>query len=708
MMKQKITELVQELNKASEAYYNGEKEIMSNYEWDAMFDELTKLELESGIILPDSPTQRVSADNTKGNKEKHEFPALSLDKTKSVDDLIRWAENKPVWLSWKLDGLTLVATYDNGKLSKLMTRGNGIVGTNITWMAESIEHLPRFIDYKGHMVVRGEAVISYEDFERINTSLDEENRYKNPRNLASGTMNLDDISEIKKRHIQFIAFTPVYFDNNSVYDFDFRFWADRMSYLDSLGFKTVSRIPCQSSYSRKKIDEAVDKFTREVEFFEFPVDGLVLCYDDWAYSQSGSVTEHHATRGGYAFKWQDETAETILKDVVYETTRTGIISEVAVFEPVELCGTTVSKALIPNLNYRADMDLKIGDRIEVFKANMIIPQIARNLDADNNRVKIINDSKRYQLPRNCPCCGGEVAINTSLSGTMNLICNNPYCDSKLIKSIAHFCEKECMDIDGLSETKIAFLIDHDYISGPASLYHIASEYNSSGKIVNQYNDSLADYDGWGEKSVANLVKAIDKSRKTTFVKFIHAMGIPNVGKGQAKLLAPAIVKWAKETANKSEELIQILAEMVWLDYDFTLIDGFGPVIAKSLSNWVDANITDVWYRNIPETEVVKLLKELTFVDAYTDNTENSNASNTAISGKTFVITGDVHLFKNRKEIQAKIESLGGKATGSVTSKTDYLINNDINSTSSKNKKAKELNIPIISEEEFINMINTTR
>ena len=694
-MENRIKELVKELNNASEAYYNGQDELMTNYEWDAKFDQLKKLEEETGIILPDSPTQKVSADDTKGKKENHEFSALSFAKTKSVDELINWAEVKPVNLSWKLDGLTLVATYDNGKLSKVLTRGNGITGTNITHKAMAISGIPAEILFQGHLVVRGEALISYDDFERINADLYEDEKYANPRNLASGTLNLDDLEEIKKRNVQFVVFTPV-----CISDKEITSWQERMLYLRELGFNTVDSVLCENADLLKS---GIDKFTELVSDFKYPVDGLVICYDDWAYSQTGSVTGHHATRAGFAFKWKDESVSTTVTDIIYETSRTGIISQVAVFEPVEIAGTTVTKALIPNMNYRADLDIKIGDEIEVIKANLIIPQIVKNHNAEDRKVKVINDMVRYNYPSKCPCCGGTVGIHESESGTMNLICTNPDCNMKLAKKIAHFADRNCMNIMGLSLKKIEFLLQNNYIKSIADLYKLK---RTDGYVLNLDNSrNLESEEGWDKKSVTKLLDAIEKSKDCDFVTFMDAIGVPNIGKGQAKLLKNHMLEimpeFKSDLVRMSEDgdLIGFLYLLRERFYDFSKINGFGEVLSNSLNKWIDDMLIAPLMVEDSDPSVLDVLEHLRFHDEI-----KSKEKESLITGKTFVVTGEVNHFKNRTELQVKIEELGGKVTGSVSKKTDYLINNDISSTSGKNKKAKELNIPIISEEDFLKMI----
>lgn len=707
-IKKRMENIVAKMNEASEAYYNGKDEIMSNKEWDAMFDELTALEKETGVILPDSPTQRVGADDeTVGEKEPHEFPALSLAKTKSVKDLAKWADKRNVWMSWKLDGCTAVATYDDGKLTKLLTRGDGIIGTNITKKAPAINGIPIGVPFRGHLVVRGEILISYDDFKRINDEIeDEEKKYKNPRNLASGTLNLDDTYEIARRNLVMIAFTPVFIEESvKEYDLDMNRWGERMGFLSSLGFKTVTAMPVTAG-SVGQFQRTIDWFTEKVSEFEYPVDGLVICYDDWGYSQTGSITGHHATRAGYAFKWKDETKETVIRDIEWSDSRTGLYNPVAVFDPVELCGTTVSRASLFNLSYVNEKDIKVGDRVTVFKANMIIPCIDENMDAEKFDMfaDMMGAFTRYNIPEKCPHCGRSLEPSRT-DRAVTVKCTNPGCPAKLIGRLVHFCERDCMNIMGLSEAKLQQLIDLGIVTDIPSLLDLSCQYATTGTITftNEFgvDERLENQDGWGKESVANLAESINKARSNaTFVRFMHAMGIPNFGKGQAKLLAPVIADWILKNPDEEAvyDLMGGLAAMVWSGYDFTRVDGFGEVIAGELTKWVDENLVDVYCRHMPETEVSKTLKYITFTDTYKDYIKDTTDS--SIAGLTFVITGDVHIFANRKELQDKIESLGGKATGSVSKKTSYLINNDTESTSGKNKKAKELGIPIISEEEF--------
>ena len=715
-MNEKMEELINKLNEASYAYYNGQKEIMSNYEWDAMFDELAALEKETGIVLPNSPTQTVGAGSI-GKREKHEYPALSLAKTKSVDELVKWADGKFIWMSWKLDGLTLVATYDNGKLSKLMTRGDGTYGTNITHLAGSINGIPEKITYKGHMVVRGEAVISYDDFERINAAItDEDDRYANPRNLASGTLNLDDINEVKARNIQFIAFTLVYIDTEVLHSPNgipakkrMSSWGERMGLLTNLGFEVVEHAACTS---REDIERNLELFTQSVPEYPYPVDGLVVCYEDNDYAQTGSVTGHHATRAGFAFKWQDEAVETKVLDIEWSTSRTGAINGVAILEPVEIEGTIVSRATLHNVGYILDKDICISDTVKVIKSNKIIPKIIESVTSKGKREGYWEDMNfadilaAHNIPSTCPCCGTKATLVQSKHNerSMFLVCNNEQdCPSRKIDSFVHFASRECMNIENVGPKAIEELISNGFIHEYVDFYYMANEYKSTGKVTNRQGEDLAFRDGWGKRSVEQMVEGIEKSRTTNFLNFIAAMGIPHFGKGQAKVLAPAIVSFVQNDdceVTSDDSLIECLTNMIWHDYDLSDIEGIGDVLSSSLKTWIYENI--MTEEGIPvEGSVKSLLKELIFTDSFSDYMVD--ASDSPIAGKTFVITGDVHIFKNRKELQAKIEELGGKATGSVTGKTDFLINNDVESTSGKNKKAKELNIPIISEEEFVKL-----
>ena len=644
MMKQ----LVEQLNNASQAYYNGEAELMSDYEWDSKFDQLKLLEDETGIVLPDSPTNKVSEDSISGKKEPHEFPALSLAKTKSVADLEKWASNKPIWISWKLDGLTLVATYDAGKLTKIVTRGDGHIGTNITHLAPAIKGVLPKISEKGHLVIRGEAVISYEDFN--NFLLETESDYANPRNLASGSLTLKDVDEVKLRHIQWIPFTLVY-SNQEILS-----WGQRMDYLEKLGFQTVEHRFIENPTS-VNIQEKIDEFTQKVTHKKqpFPVDGLVITYDDTQYASTGSVTGHHATRAGYAFKWQDEYAETVLDHIEWSCAAS-TISPVAVFQPVELEGTTVQRASLCNISECERLGIgDAGTKLQVIKANKIIPKVIKITE----KVGVLN------IPDKCPVCGAEAHVVLSESGTKKLHCSNADCTAKQLKKFARFVSKDGINIDGISEQTVSTFINHGWIRDYADFYHLKD-----------FAYQITSLDGFGKRSVSKLLESIEKSRNTDSRHLLYALSIPLCGFDVAKrLLSKYTFKELMETAKTS-----------LFDDVFASIDGIGPEKSARFVNWFkdDKNYL----------KVSNLLKEL-------DVREVEVAEvGTKCAGQTFVITGDVYHYKNRNELKAYIESQGGKVTGSVSKSTTYLINNDAESQSSKNKKAHQLGISIITEEQF--------
>ena len=640
-------ELIKKLNEASEAYYGGQEEIMSNYEWDAMFDELAALEAETGYINPDSPTQKTGVEEKNGNRELHEFPALYLAKTKQISELQKWTENRPIWLSWKLDGLTIVLTYTNGWLTKILTRGNGTVGTNITYLKDAITGFPKEINYKGHLVVRGEATISYSDFKLINDTIeDDDEKYANPRNLASGTLALDDPEKVKERHIHFNAFTLVYLDKH------IKSWGERMDFLEKEGFTVVEREACTA----ETLPNVIARWTEKVESgkMDIPVDGLVICYDDTDYASTGSITGHHATRAGFAFKWQDVSAKTSLKYVEWSCAAS-TISPVAVFEPVQLEGTTVSRASLCNIS---EMErLGIGDQceLEIIKANKIIPKC----------IAVSNSSKTFSIPDKCPVCGEPTEVRiSSRSGTKTLHCTNPDCSAKHVKKYTRFVSKSGMDIDGLSIQTMLCFMNEGFIHNFADIFHLS-----------EHVEVIKNLEGFGEKSCDNIIKAIEKSRQVNPVNFIYSLCIPMIGLDAGKKIVASC---------GFDGFLERLKDGT----GFEDIDGIGPEKSKSVMDW---------YADKKNTDVLEaLLKEVSIEQVNIKAEEGGKCE-----GLTFVITGDVHLFKNRDEFKTYVERTGGKVTGSVTSKTNYLVNNDINSASSKNKKAKDLGIPIISEDEFV-------
>lgn len=641
--------LVERLNQASDSYYNGKGELMTDYEWDALFDQLKRLEEETGEILPDSPTNRVSEDSIVGKKEEHEFAALSLAKTKQVSDLVKWAEDRPIWISWKLDGLTLVVTYDGGKLTKIVTRGNGHIGTNITHLAPAISGIPATISENGHLVVRGEAVISYTDFEQF--IIESEGDYANPRNLASGSLTLKDIEEVKQRHIQWIPFTLVYTER------ELTSWGERMQMLKDLGMNPVERERIDRP-TTENIQLEIDKFTEKVTSKKnpFPVDGLVICYDDTAYAATGSVTGHHATRAGFAFKWQDEHADTVLDHIEWSCAAS-TITPVAVFKPVELEGTTVQRASLCNVSECERLGIgDKGTRLQVIKANKIIPKVI-------NITEVVGS---FVIPAECPVCHATAVVRESESGTKTLHCTNAACPAKQLKKFARFVSKEGINIDGISEQTVWKFINHGFIREYADFY----------KLKN-YAFEISCFEGFGKKSVSNLLGSVEKSRHTDGRHLLYALNIPLCGGDVAKKLL---------SRYKVKELIET-ARLSMFDDEFASIDGIGPEKSAKFIAWFK---DDIHFQHVQH-----LLSELIIEEQEPVETGNK------CQGLTFVVTGDVHHYKNRNELKAYIESQGGKVTGSVSKSTNFLINNDAASQSSKNKKAHELNIPIITEDEFI-------
>lgn len=660
---ERMRQLVEELNRASDAYYNGRGERMTDYEWDAKFDELRRLEQETGETLPDSPTANVSEDNLAGQKEEHEFATLSLAKTKRVEDLVKWADGRPIWLSWKLDGLTLVVTYDDGRLTKVVTRGNGHIGTNITHLAKAIGGIPETIGYRGHVVVRGEAVISYEDFERFNMENDEE--YANPRNLASGSLTLKDPAEVAQRHIRWIPFTLVHVDD------DIASWGERMDFLKANGMTCVDHERIAQP-TLDHINKGIDQWTLRVTNRQnpYPVDGLVIAYDDTAYAATGSVTGHHATRAGFAFKWQDESAQTELEDIEWSCAAS-TISPVAIFHPVELEGTTVKRASLCNIS-ECDR-LGIGGRgtaLEVIKANKIIPKV----------IRVRQTVGQLDIPCQCPVCKAptEVVVSPN-SGTKTLHCTNEACPAKQLRKFARFVSKEGMNVDGISEQTLAKFINLGWIGEYADIYRLP-----------EHAGDIARLEGFGEKSAANMMKSIEKSRTVEARRLLYALTIPMVGQDVCKRLLAAyplrelidLATGRKATPDLFSPAPQELLAM---------LPGIGPEKSASFVGWFADE------RN--QAMVERLLAELHVEQGSTQPTGQRCA------GLTFVVTGDVHHYKNRNELKAYIESQGGKVTGSVSKSTSFLINNDVTSTSGKNQKAQQLGIAILSEDDFISQFH---
>ncbi len=658
----RMQQLVRELNEASDAYYNGRGERMTDYEWDARFDELKRLEQETGTTLPDSPTQKVSEDTITGQKEEHEFAALSLAKTKQPAELVKWSEERPIWISWKLDGLTLVVTYDNGQLTKVVTRGNGHIGTNITHLSKAINGIPQNIGYKGHTVIRGEAVISYDDFDRFLIESGED--YANPRNLASGSLTLKDVEEVRQRHIQWIPFTLVYLDD------DIPSWGDRMDWLEQQGFHTVEHRLIEHP-DLSSVESVIDVFTEEVTSKKnpFPVDGLVICYDDTVYARTGSITGHHATKAGLAFKWQDEAAETVLQEIEWSCAAS-TISPVAIFRPVELEGTTVKRASLCNISEceRLGIGAK-GTEISVIKANKIIPKV----------IKVIRTEGVLEIPHECPVCHAVTEIRVSeASGTKTLHCTNTECPAKQLKKFARFVSKEGMNIDGISEQTLSKFINLGWISEYADIYDLR-----------QHIRELANMEGFGEKSASNIMRSIDRSTHVEAHRLLYALNIPLCGLDVCKRLLSAYPLDELVAMTQPQPAVEtdLFAPLTSDTSPLTSIAGIGPEKSASFINWFrDARNRQRYHH---------LLEKLQVTQASNEPTGN------LCEGLTFVVTGDVHHYKNRNELKAYIESQGGKVASAVSGSTSYLINNDVTSTSGKNQKAQQLGIPILSEDEFV-------
>lgn len=641
----RMKELIDILNKAASVYYQGKDEIMSNFEYDRMYDELSALEKESGLVLAGSPTQKVGYEVlSELPKQTHPSPMLSLDKTKQVDELSSWLGGKEGLLSWKMDGLTVVLTYENGELLNAVTRGNGVVGEVITNNAKVFKNLPVNIPFKGRMVLRGEAIITYSEFKKINALLSEEEQYKNPRNLCSGSVRQLNNEITAKRNVELYAFTLVEAEG-----VDFKnSQQNKMEFMKEQGFQTVE----YKVVTAKNIYETVEWFSEKVKTNDFPSDGLVLLYDDISYGESlGSTAKF--PRNAIAFKWADETAQTKLTEVEWSASRTGLINPVAIFEPVELEGTTVSRASVHNISIVKELKLGIGDTIEVYKANMIIPQIAQNL----------TKSGSLEIPDKCPVCGEKTSIHKE-NDVEVLFCENPDCLAKKIKSISLFVSRDAMNIDGMSEATIEKFISKGFLHELADLFKL-----------NRYKDEIISMDGFGEKSYEKLVKAAETAKITTTAKFIYSLGIANIGLSNAKMVCRAFSNDLEKIRHASiDELVEI--------------DGVGEIIAESFVKF---------FANENNNHMVDDLLDIVMLE----DEENDNAND--MEGMNFVITGSVNHFSNRSEVKELIEGRGGKVTGSVTSKTKYLINNDSTSNSSKNKKAKELGVQIITEDEFIDM-----
>lgn len=646
----RIKELVELLNRASKAYYQDAEEIMSNYEYDKLYDELVELEKKEGMVLSNSPTQNVGYEVlSELPKEEHPARMLSLDKTKEVTALETWIGDKEGILSWKMDGLTIVLTYENGELVKAVTRGNGEVGEVVTNNVRVFKNVPLKIGFQGHLVLRGEAVIKYSDFHALNETItDLSAKYKNPRNLCSGSVRQLNNEITAKRNVYFLAFALVECEGGEGNTTDFENSREKQFlWLEEQGFEVVER----KLVTRENMAEAVQWFSEAISRNDFPSDGLVLLYDDISYGRSLGATAKFP-RDAIAFKWADETAVTKLVDVEWSASRTGLINPVAIFDSVELEGTTVSRASLHNISIIESLELGIGDEISVYKANMIIPQVAENL----------TKSGHLQIPSVCPVCGEATTIERE-NDVKVLKCNNSQCLAKRIKMFSHFMSRDAMNMEGLSEATVEKMIGQGIIKELADLFHLKS-----------HREAIINMEGFGEKSFANMIASIDRARTVTLAKFIYSLGIANVGLSNAKLICRA---YENDVDAVLHATVDKLVE----------IDGIGEVIAEAFVSFMAQEQNRIM--------IADLRKEIQFEE---NQQEEKSA---AMDGITFVITGSVEKFKNRKEMQQFIEDRGGKVTGSVTSKTDFLINNDNTSGSTKNKKAKELGVPILTENEFL-------
>lgn len=646
--KQRMLELVELLNRARLVYEQGESEIMSNYEYDKLYDELLELEKELGTTLASSPTINVGYEVlSELPKERHEKPMLSLDKTKEVSRLKEFIGSQKAVISWKMDGLTIVLTYKNGTLEKAVTRGNGEVGEVITNNAKVFENVPLHIPYKGELILRGEAVIGYKDFEKINAEIEDvDAKYKNPRNLCSGSVRQLNNEITAKRHVHFYAFSLV-----KAEDVDFQNSRyNQLDWLKTQGFEVVEHHMTDAA----QIEESVEWFAKNIVENDFPSDGLVLVYDDIAYGQSlGSTAKF--PRDSFAFKWADEIRETTLTEIEWSPSRTGLINPVAIFEPVELEGTTVSRASVHNVSIMEELQLGIGDTVQVYKANMIIPQIAENLTRSGS----------CKPPVCCPVCGGATRISME-NDTKTLYCTNPECQAKCVKSFALFVSRDGMNIEGLSEATLEKFILQGFIKDYTDIFHL-----------DRYEEEIKALEGFGEKSYQKLQNSVEAARTTTLPRMLYSLGIAGIGLANAKVICKALKNDPQKVMHATEE-------------ELNEISGIGDVLAKAY--------VDYFTQEKHCSEFMKLLEEVEIPE------EEENTSEQIFEGINFVITGSVHHFANRKEVKELIESKGGKVTGSVTSKTNYLINNDTESSSSKNKKAKELGIPILSEEAFLALL----
>ena len=640
-----MKELIERLNEASKHYYQLSDNVMSDYDYDKLYDELVELEKHTGITMSGSPTQSVGYSVLSSlTKIKHDNSMLSLDKTKSIEKLKDWLGDKEGVLSWKLDGLTIILKYDKGELIQAVTRGNGEIGEDITHNARVFKNIPLKISFLGKLTIRGEGVIAYSEFKRINEELADEEKYKNPRNLCSGTVRQLNNEIAAQRNVMFYTFSFVSIDKDEISDLK----THQLLWLKELGFDVVEWMVV----TKDNVEGSVKRFSQKIAENDFASDGLVLTYNSVSYGKSLGATSKFP-RDSIAFKWADEMAETVLRDIDWSTSRTGLINPVAVFDPVELEGTTVNRASVHNVSILRELELGIGDTIKVYKANMIIPQISQNLTKSSNIV----------IPKECPVCNGETQIMTLKEGEA-LYCTNPTCKAQIVKSLAHFVSRSAMNIEGLSEERIKKFVEEGFIETYVDIFKLYT-----------HEEEIKSLEGFGEKSCINLLSAIEKAKEVMLPNFIYSLGINQVGLNNAKLLC-------KNSGNDINKIKEITQE------ELVDIDGFGEVIAHSVK---------AYFEN--EKNIILLDEAISYIKLIKTEEKTINKN---ILGIAFVITGEMEHFKNRKELQNIIENMGGKVTSSVTKKTDYLINNDRFSESSKNKKAKELDIKIITENQFVN------
>ena len=639
--KQEIREKIDILNRAAKAYYQDGIEIMPNIEYDRLYDELRELERETGIVFANSPTRNVGYEVlSELPRERHPSRMLSLDKTKSRQELVEWLGDQQGLLSWKLDGLTIVLTYENGELVKALTRGNGEIGEVITGNARVFANVPVNVPYRGRLVLRGEAIITYSEFRRINSQIgDVDAKYKNPRNLCSGSVRQLDPAVTRSRNVRFIAFALVEAEN---VDFGGT-RSGQLEWIASQGFDVVE----YRHVDKTNLPETIDRFEEQVKTNDFPSDGLVLIYDDIEYGRSLGTTAKFP-RDSIAFKWEDQQEETVLRKIEWSASRTGLINPVAVFDPVELEGTTVSRASVHNISIMRELKLGIGDRIRVYKANMIIPQISENLTG----------SDTIEVPEVCPVCSGKTEIRSD-SGVSTLYCTNPLCPAKQLKSFSHFVSRNAMNIEGLSEATLEKLISRGLVREFSDLFRL-----------DRYRAEITEMEGFGEKSFENLTTSAERARRTTPERLLYALGIPGIGAANARLIVRAAHRnWKRIQSMTIEEL--------------TAIDGVGEIMAQSYVSF---------FQNPEKKKILEDLLEVLILD------ETEETRGEVFQGMTFVITGSLEHYENRDALKAEIEKAGGKVAGSVSGKTSWLINNNVNSTSGKNRKAHELGVPIINEE----------